>query len=216
VFADLREIEDGDRRRWALDTGATNHMTGSREIFIELDSEVCGTVHFGDGSITMIEGRGSIILACKDGVHRTLTGVYFIPCLKASIISLGHLDEMGCRIDVKHGVLCIFDSGGQLLAKVVRDQSRLYYLALHIDQLVCLSAWCTEAAWLWHGRFGHLNFGALRAWREACRHLIRWIRCATVASSESSDEPHSHHRCIDEQSASCTLSMVIYADLSRV
>jgi hypothetical protein len=89
VFADLGETKDGDRCQWVLDTGVTNHMTGSREIFAELDFEVCGTVRFGDGSITTIEGPESIILACKDGGHRTLTGVYFIPCLKASIISLG-------------------------------------------------------------------------------------------------------------------------------
>jgi hypothetical protein len=136
-------------------------MIGSREIFAELDSEVCGTAHFGDGSVMMIEGRGSIILACKDGGHRTLTSVYFIPCLKASIISLGQLDETGCQINIKHGVLRIYDSGNRLLMKVVRDQSRLYYLKLHVDQPVCLSVRCTETTWLWHGRFGHLNFGTL-------------------------------------------------------
>jgi hypothetical protein len=69
---------------------------------------------------------------------------------------------MGYHIDVKHNVLRIFDSGEQLLIKVVRDQSHLYYSVLHVNQLVCLSAWCTEAAWLWHGHFSHLNFGALR------------------------------------------------------
>jgi hypothetical protein len=58
VFTDLGEAEEGDRHRWVLDTGATNHTTGSREIFAELDSEVCDTVHFGDGSVMSIEGRG--------------------------------------------------------------------------------------------------------------------------------------------------------------
>jgi hypothetical protein len=191
-------------------------MTDSREIFVELDSEVCGTICFGDGSITMIEGRGSIILTCKDGGHRTLTGVYFIPRLKASIISLGKLDEMGCHIDIKHGVLRIFNFDGQLLTKVVRDQSCLYYLALHVNQLVCLSTRCIEAAWLWHGHFDHLNFGALRAWREACRHLIRWIRCATATSLESSGEPRSRPRHINEQRAHWTLSMVICVDPSHL
>jgi hypothetical protein len=75
-------------------------------------------VKFGDSSITKIEGHGNIILACKNGGHRTLTDVYFIPCLKASIISLGQLDEMGCRIDINHGMLRIHDKQGLLLAKV--------------------------------------------------------------------------------------------------
>jgi hypothetical protein len=57
--------------------------------------------------------------------------------------------------------------------KVVRDQSRLYYLELHVDQPVCLSVRCTETAWLWHGRFGHLNFGALR--RLATHDMARGL-----------------------------------------
>jgi hypothetical protein len=162
VFANLGEAEEGDQRRWVLDTGATNHMIGSREICTELDSQVCGTVRFGDGSVTTIEGQEPIILTCKDGGHRTLTGVYFILRLKASIISLRQLDETGYHIDIRHGVMFIFDSDSQLLMKVTRDQSHLYYLELHVDQPVCLPAWCNEMVWLWHGRFVHLNFGALR------------------------------------------------------
>ena len=137
-------------------------MTGSRDLFAELDLQICGTVKFGDGSITKIEGRGNIILVCKNGGHRTLTDVYFIPRLKASIISLGQLDETGCRIDINHGMLRIHDKQGLLLAKVQRDDSRLYHLQLRVEQPVCLSARCSKAAWMWHGRYGHLNFGALR------------------------------------------------------
>jgi hypothetical protein len=89
-------------------------------------------------------------------------GVYFIPCLEASIISLRQLDEMGYHIDIKHGVLCIFNSNNRLLVRVVRDQSRLYYLEHHANQPVCMSPRCTETTWLWHGPFDHLNFSALR------------------------------------------------------
>jgi hypothetical protein len=39
-------------------------MTGARDIFIELDLQIWGMVKFGDGSVTKIEGQGSIILAC--------------------------------------------------------------------------------------------------------------------------------------------------------
>jgi hypothetical protein len=68
VFGDLGPTEENDHSRWVLDTGATNHTTRSRDIFAELDSK------FGDDSI---EGRGIIILTCKDGGHRTLTGVLY-------------------------------------------------------------------------------------------------------------------------------------------
>jgi hypothetical protein len=128
VFADLGVAEGGHHGRWVLDTSATNHMTGSWEIFAELDLQIYGTVKFSDDSITQIEGYGNIILTYKNGGHRTLIGVYYIPCLKASIISLGQLDEIGCRVDINHGMLRIYDQRDLLLMKVQRDASQLYYL----------------------------------------------------------------------------------------
>jgi hypothetical protein len=89
VFTDPGPAQEGNHARWVLDTGATNHMTGSRDIFAELNLQIRDTIKFSDGFVTKIEGRGSIILACKNGRHHTLTGVYYIPCLRASIISLG-------------------------------------------------------------------------------------------------------------------------------
>ena len=47
--------------RWYLDSGARNHMTGSKAAFSELDDDVTGTVKFGDGSRVAIQGRGTII-----------------------------------------------------------------------------------------------------------------------------------------------------------
>ena len=60
-------------------TGATNHMKGSRPAFSELNSVIRGMVKFGDGSVVEIEGRSAILFIGKEGEHRKLTGVYFIP-----------------------------------------------------------------------------------------------------------------------------------------
>ncbi|CAA6675444.1 unnamed protein product [Spirodela intermedia] len=42
-----------DEEAWVVDTGATNHMSGSRTAFTELDTEVLGTVRFGDDSVAV-------------------------------------------------------------------------------------------------------------------------------------------------------------------
>ena len=60
-------------KRWYLDTGASNHMTGSRAAFAELDSAVTGTVRFGDNSVVTIAGRGTVLFNCRDGAHRSVT-----------------------------------------------------------------------------------------------------------------------------------------------
>ena len=50
-------------RRWVLDTGATNHMTGTRAVFAELNTSVTRTIKFGDDSMVDIEGKGTVLFA---------------------------------------------------------------------------------------------------------------------------------------------------------
>ena len=122
-------------------------MTGARETFAELDTNVHGIVHFGDGSVVEIEGRGSIVFICRNGEHRALTGVCFLLRLTANIISLGQLEEAGCRIVLDSGVLKIFEPSRRLLARVKRSVTRLYTLELNIGRPLCLSTRSEEASW---------------------------------------------------------------------
>ena len=163
MFAQIGERdEQHEHWRWVLDTGTTNHMTGARSAFSELDYGIRGTVKFGDGSIVEIEGRDTILLISKRGEHRKLTSVYFIPRLKANLVSLGQLDEAGCFISIDCGLLKICDDRRRLLTQVRRTTNRLYILELEIEQPVSLSAKTEEVSWRWHARYGHLNFPALQ------------------------------------------------------
>jgi hypothetical protein len=98
-------------------------MTGRREFFTELDSDVQGSVKFGDASGVEIKGVGSVIFAA-----RLLTGVYYIPALRNFIISLGQLDKSGSHVEIKDGVMRIWDRHYRLLAKVTKGTNRLYVL----------------------------------------------------------------------------------------
>jgi transposase InsO family protein len=173
VFAVLGDTEDKDPRRWVLDTGATNHMTGSRAAFASIDAGISGTVRFGDGSVVRIEGCGTIMYECKSGEHRTLANVYYIPRLTANIISIGQLDEGGYPVHIDDGVMRIRDEEGRLLTKVHRGPTRLYVLELKMARPVCLAAHVGEDAWRWHARFGHINFTALR--KMSREELVRGL-----------------------------------------
>ncbi|KAG6741317.1 hypothetical protein POTOM_054550 [Populus tomentosa] len=87
-----------------------------------------GSAKFGDGSTVKIQGRGSVLLEDFTGEHRILTNVYYIPMLKSNIISLGQLDENGCKVVIEGGVMTILDRLQRLLAKVKRSSNRLYVL----------------------------------------------------------------------------------------
>ena len=47
---------------WYLNNGASNHMTGDRSLFQELDEKISGKIKFGDGSTVQIKGKGSMLL----------------------------------------------------------------------------------------------------------------------------------------------------------
>ncbi|CAH9146107.1 unnamed protein product [Cuscuta epithymum] len=154
-------VDAGDGA-WYLDTGASSHMTGDKKAFKTLDETVHGTVRFGDGSVVNIRGRGAVMFKCLTGDHRILSDVYYIPSLRSNIISLGQLDENGCRIIIEGGVLCILDRARKVLAQVTRTQNRLYMLHLNLATPVSLLIKKDDEAWLWHARFGHLHFRALQ------------------------------------------------------
>jgi hypothetical protein len=164
VFAQLDGDNGGvrDAGLWYLDTGATNNMTGAREAFSELNTNIRGTVRFGDGSVVAIEGRESILFEARTGEHQHLDDVYFIPRLTANIVSLGQLDEGGCPVHINHAVLRIWDEKRRLIARVKWPAARLYLIRLKIAKPVGLVARRNDEAWRWHERFGQLHFNTLR------------------------------------------------------
>jgi hypothetical protein len=163
VFAQLGRPESSrNAKLWILDTGATNHMTGSRAVFVILDTSVRGTVRFRDDSSVEIEGRGKVEFVCNNGESKTFEGVYFIPKLTANIISVGRLDEDGYQISISGGELAIREPDGRLLAKVKRSDSRLYLLIVELSTATCLVPRGEAEAWRWHERLGHLNFPAMK------------------------------------------------------
>jgi hypothetical protein len=146
-------------------------MTGQREFFTELDSDVRGSVKFGDASGVEIKGVGSVIFSTESGEHRLLIGVYYIPTLRNSIIRLGQLDENGSRVEIKDGVIRIWDRHCRLLAKVTRGTNRLYILNVQVAQPLCLAARRDDETW--HEHFRHLHLEALK--RLSAKGMVRGL-----------------------------------------
>jgi hypothetical protein len=169
VFLNQERVFPAEYKKgtWILDTGATNHMTGCRDALASLDESVRGAVRFGDGSMVEIQGIGAVALAGRQNEHRVLTEVYFIPSLKCNIVSLGQLEEAGCRVEIDNGVMEVLER--QQAAQRQRNiliraerRNRLYVMSVKLASPICLQSKMDEVAWLWHARYGHLNFRALQ------------------------------------------------------
>src|ERR1043165_5730093 len=162
VIPERYHSEDNGNEIWYLDNGASNHMTGRRSYFTELDEKIAGSVKFRDGSCVNIKGKGSILLECNNGEQRLVTEVYYIPTLQSNILSLGQVTESGCKVIMENEHLWIYDAYNNLLMKVPRAKNRLYKVKLRITNPICLQATIDTPAWLWHARMGHVNFDSLR------------------------------------------------------
>ena len=98
VNPNVFEAETDSSNVWYLDNGASNHMSGNRHFFCELDETITGKVRFGDDSRINIEGKGAVCFLFDGGEKKILSNVYYIPELRSNIVSLGQATEVGCEV----------------------------------------------------------------------------------------------------------------------
>lgn len=111
------ETSDKDEGIWYLDNGASNHMTGNKEYFSELNENIKGKVKFGDESCVEIAGKGAILFQSKTYEHILVIEIYYILELKSNILSLGKATEVECDVRMRQDYLTLHDSKGRLLVK---------------------------------------------------------------------------------------------------
>lgn len=147
---------------WYLDNGASNHMSGNRLFFYELNETIIGKVRFGDDSQIDIKGKGSERFILKDGEKKVLNNVYYILGLRSNIISLGQATEVGCEVRMKDQALTLYDRNGRLMVRTTRSRNRLYKVVLQADQDHCLQIASASGTSMWHARLGHINSEKLK------------------------------------------------------
>ncbi|KAJ9551622.1 hypothetical protein OSB04_015667 [Centaurea solstitialis] len=161
VIPNRYETGKDENNIWYLDNGASNHMTGNLSFFTELNRRIGGRVKFGDDSVVEIHGKGSILFEGIGGGQKLLTDIYYIPNLKANIISLGQATETGCEISMKDEFLYLYDRRKTLIFKVKRSINRLYKARISVGKPICLHSRLGDQEWLWHARLGHANFDTI-------------------------------------------------------
>ena len=147
---------------WSLGTGAGSHMTGKKAFFHNIDENMKGRVKFGDGSTIPYEGKGNISVTLKNREILLIQNVLYLPDLKTNILSLGKLDDQGCKTSLSNGFLTIHDRAGRLLTKTKKTLGNMYKMKIDINERCNLIKEEASEAWLWHKRFCHQSFYTLQ------------------------------------------------------
>ncbi|XP_038722011.1 uncharacterized protein LOC120014160 [Tripterygium wilfordii] len=116
LVAGSEPLENG--RVWYLDTGASNHMNGRKEFFMELHEGSYGIVSLGDGTKLAVIGKGKVVVFQKNGGTALISYVYYILTMRSNILSLGQLLEKRHVVHMEGNTLELRNSEGLLITHV--------------------------------------------------------------------------------------------------
>ncbi|KAL8158092.1 hypothetical protein AgCh_002701 [Apium graveolens] len=140
MFLTYKGDEESKENVWYLDSGASNHMTGHKELFTEIDDTISGEVTFGDSSKIPVKGNDTVTIMSKKSEKKYVNDVYYIPALKNNIISLGQLVEKEYNIQMQDNSLIIRNQARELIANVEMSKNHLFTLDMQINVQKCLKS----------------------------------------------------------------------------
>jgi len=141
-------LSENQENIWYLDSGASNHMCGQRDLFADLDETIQGLVTFRDTSNVLVKGKGNIPIKLKNGDHSYIAGVYYVPAIKHNMLSIGQLMEKGYTFYTKNCHMIVKNYNGRLIVYVKMSKNRMFSLNIQYDAAKCLSAITNNEEWL--------------------------------------------------------------------
>ena len=147
---------------WLIDTGCTNHMCGNKALFTELAESYHTRVKFADDSSIPVMGKGMILVELKNGDQKYISDVFYVPGMKTNLLSVGQLAEKGHEMILRNGKLSIYDGKGTSILIAPMTKNRMFQVDISSSPYKCFNAIIKDESWLWHLRFGHLNFHSLK------------------------------------------------------
>src|SRR5947209_362323 len=180
-------------QEWVLDSGASRHMTGNKELLCNLRKvDQPSSVTFANGTVGQAEYVGDTFLEADDNQAIQLRDVLFIPTAAANLFSIPTAIRHGTKF--RFGVAdCTINHSGRDIATARRQSNGLYFIPSSTEDLMAMAAQPkAETAELWHRRFGHLGYDNLE--RLVREDLVKGINLP--AGSFKDAKPTTCEPCI--------------------
>ena len=133
-------------------------MTGHKDWFLSLDESANHKVRFADGSTISVEGHGKVVIQRKDGTAAYIEDVLYVPNMRCNLLSHGQLLEKKYKVIMEDNAMKVYDRSMKLIIKAPMTRNSTFKVGIQVMEHNCLQAERCKEEWLWHYRFGHLNF----------------------------------------------------------
>ncbi|XP_039131784.1 uncharacterized protein LOC120268441 [Dioscorea cayenensis subsp. rotundata] len=131
LFMANNGTEEGLDEAWLIDSGCSNHMTGKRDFFSELDESKRQKVKLGDDKEMIVNGEGTVAFTTSQGQVNLLHKVHYVPNLAYNLLSVSQLILSGYSVLFSNETCYIKDAEiGQLVTKVQMTANKMFPLDL--------------------------------------------------------------------------------------
>ena len=135
----------------------TLHTTSNLEVFISLDKSVTSRVKLVDETTLKAQGKG--VVKVNSFGTSCINDVLYTPDLGSSLLSVGQFLREGYSPLFEYFSCTIYKDKTKknMLFKVPISRGNLFPFTLENDNKAA-SFTMEDDNWLWHHRYGHLNF----------------------------------------------------------
>ncbi|KAE8734772.1 hypothetical protein F3Y22_tig00000715pilonHSYRG00163 [Hibiscus syriacus] len=163
LFMTYQENTTSHSNIWFLGSGCSNHMTGVKSLFNEIDETFKQKVTLGDNKQIQVEGKGNVAVKSSSGNVKLLYDVYYIPSLSQNLLSVGQLMATEYFIMFDDALYRIKDKkSDQTIVDVRMTPNKLFPLVISDVQNHALAVKETNESRLWHLSYRHLNVKGLK------------------------------------------------------
>jgi hypothetical protein len=157
---------------WLIDSGASKHMTGQKDILSSLiENKFPQKVSLGDDYQYSIKGMGESTYKLDLGTPMRMKDVLYVPGLTKNLLSTSALNKKCFRVSFIDGEVLMWPKGKTIEDSVViiTKEGGLYKLKGHSD--VALTHSTESPCELWHRRLDHINYKSLSYVRKVVTGL---------------------------------------------
>ena len=119
---------------WYLDSGYSRHMTGDTTYFTSLENYNGGVVTFGDGNLTCVKGKGSIVILG----YPKLDEVLYVEGLKANLLSISQMHDKEHKVNFHQDFCEIVNKEGKVIIIGHRTVDNCYAINHTLEHLLCV------------------------------------------------------------------------------